>query len=75
MTGRQVGWADYGNQKQSCLHIPGSMAQEPAESISESLLGLSWWAGGLLPKATGGGISSSQILPPFLAVASWDSRV
>lgn len=58
-----------------CLQIPGSTAQGPGESISEFFLSLSWGAGGLLPKATGGGISSSQIFPPFLTVASWDSRV
>lgn len=85
LTGREILGATTGRQAGGvgrlwepeivCLQIPGSMAQRPEESISEFLLALSWGAEGLLPKATGGGISSSQIFPPFLTVASWDCRV
>lgn len=44
-------------------------------SASGLLLVVSWAAGGLFPKATGGGISSSLIFLPFLTAASWDSKV
>lgn len=41
----------------------------------ELLLVVSWGDRGFLPKATGGGISSSLIFLPLLTAASWDSRV
>ena len=52
-----------------------SLAGAAGGSASGLLLAVSWGARGLLPKATGGGISSSLIFLPFLTAASWDSSV
>lgn len=58
-----------------CLQIPGSTEGAAGASASGLLLLVSWGARGLLPKATGGGISPSLIFLPFLTAASWDSSV
>lgn len=57
------------------LQIPGSTEGAAGGSASGLLSVVSWEAKGLLPKATGGGISSSLIFLPFFTAASWDSSV